>query len=180
MSSLRSCRRYLYVWLVFAAVGVILGSLFRSSYFDDLKQINDSFFNNLTNYPIYIGKQENIFLLFKIICKRFAPFLLMWMLEYTYFNAPYIMWFCASRGFFTGFFVCFITMCYKLQAFKIIAGMVFPQMIFYTLVYILSIICVTEGLKRRKKTVMILLAVMLLTGCITETFLNPKFLGWVM
>ena len=181
MSSLDNrLKRYLYIWLIAAGIGIIIGSLFQSSYFDELKEINDSFFNNISNYPVYMGTQENIFLLFKVICKRILPFGLMWVLEKTDFVIPYIMWFLVSRGFFFGFFVSFMGICYKLKAVKLMFGILFPHMLVYAAVFIFVILCITKGIKRKKRIVVLALAVIMLAGCLMETYLSPVILGGVI
>ncbi len=172
-------KKYSLLFVVCAFLGVLAGSLFKSSYFDALKSVTDNFIDYVINRFLYMGSTEKCVLLFKIAVKRVGPFILMWLLSLTVARIPYIVWLCAKSGFLTGFFICFMIMAYGIDACKYIPVWYCPQIIIYAFVYGFSIIYITENLQKRKKPVVVFLAFLLFAGCLLEAYVNPVCLSYV-
>ncbi len=169
---------YVIIIAVCFFIGILFGSLSQSSYFDVLKAVVDSFSESVVNRMLYLGKEEQILLFLKVLAKHAGPFALIWLLSNTVAGKPYIVWLCVSRGFVSGFWCCFLAMAYRLQAIKLIPLWYFPQILLYIIVFGFSVLYITENLQRKKQFVIIILSVLLIAGCIFETYINPICLSY--
>ena len=173
-------KRYLILTCSCLGIGVITGSLFRGSYFNELKGIIDGFQGDVMNRLLYMGNKENTLLLIRVLFTRFIPFVLMWLLAKTVAKTPYFLWVCISRGFWIGCWCCFLAMAYGTASIRLIHMWYFPQLLFYFVVYGGSLWYITEGIKKRKVIIITLLTILLLTGCLLETYVNPTCLSWAI
>lgn len=171
-------KKYLILMLACAGIGIITGSLFRSSYFDALEKLVSSFGNYVINQSLYMNSSDKLFLFFKIVIKRIVPFILLWLLAETVAGRVYMVLLCGSSGYVTGFWGCFLAMLYGGLSVRIIVAWYFPQVILYVLAYLVTILYITGGYTQRKKVLITLLTVILIAGCALEAYINPICLRW--
>lgn len=173
-------KRYSAVFGIALVVGILSGSLFKSSYFNELKEIMDAFCNDVVNHSLYMGRGENFVLLIRIIVKRGFPFFLMWVLSDSRYKMPYIIWFLISRGFAMGFMCQFFVYAYTKSAFKLILAYYFPHYLLYAVVFGLTILYLTSGLQRKRGVLMAMLGMIFIVGALLEAYVNPDLLSMVV
>jgi len=158
-------------------LGVITGSLFRSSYFDALKSMLDDYFNNIENRQLYLGTEESFQLLVRVMFRRLRPFVLLWLLSGTNYVRIFIAWLFAARGYMSGFMVCFLVMAYGGGSVPVIFAWGMPQVLLYGVAYVMSMIYILSDFSRKKSIIITLLSLLMIAGCICEAYVNPAFLG---
>lgn len=162
-------------------LGVLFGSLFKSSYFNELKTVMDRYSTDVVNHSLYMGVGENCVLFVKIMVKRGMPFFLLWMLsDNRKLRLPLIAGICIYEGFILGFVCCFFVYAYAGFAIKLIPAYYFPHYLLYTVAYGLSMLYITSGLSKRKGILIIILSGILMAGILTETLVNPELLARVL
>lgn len=174
-------KRYGAVYGIALVVGILSGSLFKSSYFNELKDVMDAFCNDVVNHPIYMGRGENLVLLFRIIIKRGFPFLLMWVLaDGSRYKMPYIIWFLASRGYAMGFMCQFFAYAYTKDAFKLIPAYYFPHYLLYAAVFGFTILYITSGYQKKRNILIAILGLIFVAGALLEAYVNPDLLSMAL
>jgi len=172
-------KRYGVIFLIAFVIGIITGSLFKSSYFNELKSVMDIFEGNAINYSLYMGSEEKLVFLVNVLIKRCIPFMLLWILAGNkQMSIIYIVWLCISNGYVFGFMCRFFVAAYKGMALKIIPAFYFPHYIFYAFTFGISVIYITLGIKK-KKTVVGGLVLLHIIGALLETYVNPGLISKV-
>ena len=166
-------KRYMILACVCAVFGIITGSLFRGSYFDALKAIIDDYFENITCNFDTLGSSEMIHMLFRLLVKRLRPFAILWILSKVEFVRVFIAWLFAKWGYIAGFITCFIVMAYGKSSPGIIAAWAMPQILIYGIVYLMSIVYIMYDFKKKKAIIITLLSLLMIAGCVCETYINP-------
>lgn len=173
-------KKYIILACVCAVFGIITGSLFRSSYFDALKTIVDDYLENINNNYDSLDSSEFVYMLFRNIIKRIEPFAILWLLSGIEFVRVFIAWLFAKWGYIFGFITCFIVMAYKYSSIGIVIAWFMPQGLVYGIVYILSMLYIMYGLTRKKGIIITLLSILMIAGCVCETYVNPLFIRMVI
>lgn len=174
-------KKFLIIFGTSIFLGILFGSLFRSSYFNELKAVMDRYSTDVVNHSLYMGAGENIVLFVKIIVKRGIPFIMLWILsDNKRFRMPFILWICISEGFMLGFMCQFFVYSYPELAIKLIPAYFFPHYLMYIVAYGLSMLYITSDLSRRKGVLIMLLSILMIAGAAAETLVNPELLAGVL
>ncbi len=172
-------KKYSILTAVCIFAGVMAGRLFADSYFDALKDVTDNFIDYVINRFLYIGNDEQFFLITRIVIKRMGGYMLLWLFSLTPVCVPYIIWLCAKNGFLFGVFSGFMFMAYGKNAFIYLIAWYFPQYIIYIIVYLVTILYIIKNLQMNTKAVIITLSILLFAGCILEAYVNPIFMSTI-
>lgn len=165
-------KRYIILTCVSAVLGIVTGSLFKSSYFDTLKSIVDDYFANIINYDS-MSNSELVYMLFRILQKRIRPFVILWLLSGIEFVRVFIAWLFVKWGYMAGFITCFVVMAYRYSSFGIIFAWFMPQILIYGIAYFLSFLYIMCDFNRKKWIIITLLSLLMIAGCVCETYVNP-------
>lgn len=167
------------VFFIGFLVGVILFICFR----EQIAQYLDVFYNNFIANLLEYELNYRI-LLKKVIEKRVQSFLLLAIFGISVLGIFYVICFLACKGFFLGFLLA--SMVFQFGGKGILLGVLygFPHIFFYAPVMysmMYKAYCMElNGLKKKaiwqEIPVVILLLVVLLIGCVSETYVNT----WIM
>ena len=172
-------KKYSILTAICIFAGVMTACLFADSYFEELKNVTDDFIDYVINRFLYIGNDEQFFLIARITFKQMGSYVLLWLFSLTPVFAPYIVWLCVKNGFLLGAFSAFMFMAYEKKAFIYLIAWYFPQYIIYIIVYLITILYIIKNLQMNTKAVIITLSILLFAGCILEAYVNPIFMSTI-
>ena len=128
-------KKYSILTAICIFAGVMTACLFANSYFEALKNVTDDFIDYVINRFLYIGNDEQFFLVARITFKQMGSYVLLWLFSLTPVFAPYIVWLCVKNGFLLGAFSAFMFMAYEKKAFIYLIAWYFPQYIIFSASY---------------------------------------------
>lgn len=173
-------KRYIILACVCVVLGIITGSLFRSSYFDALKTIFDDYIENISNYYDGISSTELLPMLIRILISRLRPFVILWLLSGIEFVRIFIAWLFAKWGYMFGFISCFAVMAYGSSSVAMIAAWIMPQVLIYGVAYFMSLMYIMCDFSRKKGLIITLLLLIMIAGCVCEIYVNPICIRMVL
>lgn len=170
-------KRYIILALICALLGVITGSLFKGSYYDELKRMFDIFFEDIRSRLTYLTESDRVYLLLDIVQKRIKALIILWLLSGLPIVRLYIAWIWGYIGYIGGFLSCFMFMAYKGQAAVILVLWGMPHIILYGIAYIVAMYYIVNEFRRKKAAVIVATLLLLILGCVCEAYVNPMMLG---
>lgn len=117
-----------------AFFGALCANIFRVNYTTQMQAYEANVFGKIVD-----GNIDHMGLFQYVLGKNFNSFIVFWLLSLTILGIPYMALKVTSFGFFTGFFICAVTMQYGVKGLILVAVYMFPQGLLYLPIAFISL-----------------------------------------